>query len=1085
MPSSSFLGVYSVSSLIRRVRVAGGHLRPVSAALLIGAIAVGGVLASTPVTSGYRDQSYGGGSFRPTSQKPQSKLWYTDGQWFAGMFLFRTTPTPAKSEFHIYRLNETAHAWVDTGVAVDTRDTTHADYLWLESSQRLVVASAYQPAPKQTDDGIKIFKYAYNTTTKAYTLFGGFPVTIPGTATNPATPSILGGAGSVTIDQDSSGRLWAVWSAGKQVRYSTSSDGAVTWSTPAQVPTQANNPIRDTGSFSDIASVVTFGNHVGIGWSDHDALPAVAQDGYYFSVITAGADPATPANWSIEKLPTLLSSAAESADDHMNLKATSDGAVYMVGKTGKDTAGCATNRQLPLIEFFRRTPAGVWSTHLVGTVGDCNTRPQLLVSEQLDTAWVFLTAPNGAGSIFMKSAPLTGPEALIFRGPADTNTERGAPFIRSATETAIDDPTTTKQTVTAASGIVVLANNITRTGTANQKFYLHNEMAIAATDATPPVGTVAISNGAAFVSSNQVVVSVPATDAGSGVSLVRLSNSAAVGGDGRLTSGTTFSYTTGIGWNIGAGADGLRTVYAQWRDAAGNWSTPASDSTTLDTTGPTGTVVINGGAATTTNPHVTLGLSASDGSGSGLASVLISNTTDFTAATPIPFAASVPWTLPSGDGARSVYVKFIDKVGNVSATPVSDGITVDALPTGTVVINGGVALTTSVSVSLTFPNTSSDVQKVRVGNTANLSAVAWATYASGMTKSFTMPGGDGTKTVYAQFQDGSSGLSPVVSDTIVLDRTPPTGSVLINGGAATTTSHNVSVTFPTTAGNPTKVRVGTSADLSAVAYQDFRAGMSLPLTLIGGDGTKTAYAQFRDAAGNPSGVYSDIITLHASVDTVKPTVPGAPVHRVAGAVTTGFPIRLTWTASTDSGSGVRYYILQQSVNGGAYTMIGTPTARTIDLQLSSSSRTYRFRVAARDHDGNTSAFAYGIPFKTISTSESGAAMKYTKTWTPVSSPAYIGGKAKTSTTRGATATLTFRGNRVAWLSRKGPTSGVARIYIDGKLKATVDLYAPTDQIKQVVYQHAWTAVTTRTLRVVVLGTAGRPKITIDQFFSVR
>jgi hypothetical protein len=112
-------------------------------------------------------------------------------------------------------------------------------------------------------------------------------------------------------------------------------------------------------------------------------------------------------------------------------------------------------------------------------------------------------------------------------------------------------------------------------------------------------------------------------------------------------------------------------------------------------------------------------------------------------------------------------------------------------------------------------------------------------------------------------------------------------------------------------------------------------------------------------------------------------------------------------------------------------------------------------------------------------------VKFSGSWPLATGSSYIGGKAKYAKVRGASATLTFKGNRVAWLSQKGPRSGFARIYIDGKLKATIDLYSPTTQIKQVVYQKAWTAIATRTMRVVVLGTAGHPKVTVDQFFTVR
>ena len=350
----------------------------------------------------------------------------------------------------------------------------------------------------------------------------------------------------------------------------------------------------------------------------------------------------------------------------------------MVAKTGKDTAECATNKQVPLIEFFRRTTAGAWSVHLVGTVGDCNTRPHLAVSEQLDTAWVFLTSPFGSGgSIYVKSAPLSGPDAFVFRGTADQTIQRGAPFIRSATETRIDDPTTTKQTVTATSGIAVLANNLFHAASGNQKFYLHNKMSIAASDSTAPTGTATIAAGAAFTATTAVTVSVPATDPGSGMSLVRLSDSPTTT-DGVLTTGTTYTYNAAIARTL-TGGEGLKTVYVQWRDAAGNWSAVTSDTITLDTAAPTGTVAINGGAAATNSVNVNLTLSAADGAGSGVASVLLSNSADFSAATPIPYAASIPWTLTAGNGTKTVYAKFVDGLGNTSASPVNDTIALDTV----------------------------------------------------------------------------------------------------------------------------------------------------------------------------------------------------------------------------------------------------------------------------------------------------------------------------------------------------------------------------------------------------------------------
>ncbi len=84
---------------------------------LAAIVATGTVLAGTPVTAGWRDHGYAGGAFRPASDKPESKLWYTDEgggnvQWWGGMFRFSTSPP--LSEFRIYKLSSDKSTWSPT-----------------------------------------------------------------------------------------------------------------------------------------------------------------------------------------------------------------------------------------------------------------------------------------------------------------------------------------------------------------------------------------------------------------------------------------------------------------------------------------------------------------------------------------------------------------------------------------------------------------------------------------------------------------------------------------------------------------------------------------------------------------------------------------------------------------------------------------------------------------------------------------------------------------------------------------------------------------------------------------------------------
>ncbi len=79
-------------------------------------------------------------------------------------------------------------------------------------------------------------------------------------------------------------------------------------------------------------------------------------------------------------------------------------------------------------------------------------------------------------------------------------------------------------------------------------------------------------------------------------------------------------------------------------------------------------IVINGGASSTSATAVTLTLSATNA-----AMMAISNNADFSGGVWETYAASKAWTLTSGEGAKTVYVKFRDASG-VSSAPIFDTI---------------------------------------------------------------------------------------------------------------------------------------------------------------------------------------------------------------------------------------------------------------------------------------------------------------------------------------------------------------------------------------------------------------------------
>lgn len=196
-------------------------------------------------------------------------------------------------------------------------------------------------------------------------------------------------------------------------------------------------------------------------------------------------------------------------------------------------------------------------------------------------------------------------------------------------------------------------------------------------DSTPPTGAILIDNGAAFTTTTAVTLNLSATDSGgSGLGTMRLRN-------GGVTAWSAWEpFQIAKSWTLTDGA-GKKTVQIQYRDNAGNISDsnpvmagpqPYRDTIAYDPTAPTGSILINNGAATTDTMAVTLNLSAADTGGSGLRSMQFRNGGVTVWSAWEPYQVTRAWTLTSGAGNKIVNVRFKDKAGNVSdRDPVTPG----------------------------------------------------------------------------------------------------------------------------------------------------------------------------------------------------------------------------------------------------------------------------------------------------------------------------------------------------------------------------------------------------------------------------
>ncbi len=97
-------------------------------------------------------------------------------------------------------------------------------------------------------------------------------------------------------------------------------------------------------------------------------------------------------------------------------------------------------------------------------------------------------------------------------------------------------------------------------------------------------------------------------------------------------------------------------------------------------------------------------------------------------------------------------------------------------------------------------------------------------------------------------------------------------------------------------------------------------------------------------------------------------------------------------------------------------------------------------------------------------------MIYTGMWGSISRSDLSGGSVKESEDLVGTATLAFSGTGVSWISYTAPFNGIAQVYLDGTLNATVDTYAPTEHAQAVVYTVSGLAAGPHTLTIKITGT---------------
>ena len=120
---------------------------------------------------------------------------------------------------------------------------------------------------------------------------------------------------------------------------------------------------------------------------------------------------------------------------------------------------------------------------------------------------------------------------------------------------------------------------------------------------------------------------------------------------------------------------------------------------------------------------------------------------------------------------------------------------------------------------------------------------------------------------------------------------------------------------------------------------------------------------------------------------------------------------------------------------------------------------------------------------TVRVGETSSNIAYSGRWRDARQMGYAGKHVLYSSTNGATATYRFEAKSISWIGPVGPTRGRARVSIDGKVVATINLRQSRFHPRETVFHRTWKTTGKHTLTITVLG-SGRP-VAIDEFVIKR
>jgi len=219
-------------------------------------------------------------------------------------------------------------------------------------------------------------------------------------------------------------------------------------------------------------------------------------------------------------------------------------------------------------------------------------------------------------------------------------------------------------------------------------------------------------------------------------------------------------------WALKGTADGLREVYAKYRDEAGNETQVVSAQILVDSEPPLdGRVSINAEQKVTTDSK---GKAALTIFARGASHIKVAADTVMSALPWIPYVASMEWKLTQ-QGKNTVYVKFKDQSNNEAPKLASGEILWDSTPPEdcNITINEGAKYSEDPDGNITIKLQAKGAVFMMISNGADFGNTSWVPFPKSQSYKWKLTQGNGEKKIFVRFKDEHGNETEVFTGTII------------------------------------------------------------------------------------------------------------------------------------------------------------------------------------------------------------------------------------------------------------------------------------------------------------------------------